>query len=173
MGLALVEACRRATAVDVASSQPARTEALVIVGCTPDGEIDATDDAGRPTPITALEALLPGADLRALVVDEDGNPVRMGHATRFATPRQRAALACRDRGCIFPGCDRPPAWCDAHHVPPWDQGGRTDIDRLATLCRTHHRLTHRRGWDMRPDPARGQHWLWTTPRGRILHSQRS
>lgn len=173
MGLALVEACRRATAVDLASSQPARTEAIVVVECTPGGELAATDEAGRPVSVAALTALLPGANLRALVVDEDGNPLRMGRATRFATPHQKAALACRDRGCIFPGCDRPPAWCDGHHVPPWDEGGRTDIDHLASLCRTHHRLTHQPGWEMRPDPLRSQHWSWTTPTGRTLHSQRS
>ncbi|WP_242419678.1 HNH endonuclease signature motif containing protein, partial [Frankia sp. CpI1-P] len=34
-------------------------------------------------------------------------------------PHLRRALAARDRGCTFPGCDRPPSWCEAHHVIHW------------------------------------------------------
>ena len=39
-----------------------------------------------------------------------------GRARRTATAAQRRALALRDRGCTFPGCDRPPDWCEAHHL---------------------------------------------------------
>ena len=120
----------------------------------------------------ALQRLLPGADLRSLLVDDDGNPLKMGRTKRLATPQQNAALACRDNGCIFPGCDRPPAWCDAHHVPPWDHSGQTDIQKLAALCRIHHLLTHHNGWTMAADPLRTQRWCWHTPTGNILHSQR-
>ena len=33
------------------------------------------------------------------------------------------ALCLRGRGCTFPGCSRPPAWCDAHHGVHWCDGG--------------------------------------------------
>jgi hypothetical protein len=33
----------------------------------------------------------------------------------------------RDGGCVFPGCDRPLAWCDAHHLWHWVDGGPTDL----------------------------------------------
>jgi len=48
----------------------------------------------------------------------------------------------RDGGCRFPGCDRPPGWCDAHHIVHWAHGGPTALDNLVLLCRPHHRLLH-------------------------------
>ncbi|HEY8755920.1 MAG TPA: HNH endonuclease signature motif containing protein [Candidatus Dormibacteraeota bacterium] len=42
----------------------------------------------------------------------------------------RAALNFRDKGCRWPGCDRPASWTAAHHVIHWAQGGRTDLDNL-------------------------------------------
>jgi hypothetical protein len=35
----------------------------------------------------------------------------------------RRALIIRDRGCAFPGCDRPHRWCQAHHITSWCDGG--------------------------------------------------
>jgi hypothetical protein len=69
-------------------------------------------------------------------------PLEVGRATRVGQPAQRAALAVRDGGCVFPGCDRPLAWCDAHHLWHWVDGGPTDLANLALLCRAHHRAVH-------------------------------
>jgi hypothetical protein len=55
------------------------------------------------------------------------------------TAAQRAALAVRDGGGVFPGCERPLAWCEAHHLRHWLQGGPTDLANLALLCLAHHR----------------------------------
>ncbi len=59
-------------------------------------------------------------------------PLEVGRATRVVAAAQRAALAVRDGGCRFPGCDRPPAWCEAHHLRHWVHGGTTDEARGAT-----------------------------------------
>jgi len=75
-------------------------------------------------------------------------PLEVGRATRVVQPAQRMALAVRDRGCVFPGCDRPLAWCDAHHLHHWVDGGPTDLDNLALLCRAHHRAVHEGGWQL-------------------------
>lgn len=42
----------------------------------------------------------------------------------------RRALRVRDRGCVFPGCNRPPPWTDAHHITHWANGGPTSLDNL-------------------------------------------
>jgi hypothetical protein len=73
-------------------------------------------------------------------------PLDVGRATRVVHPAQRAALAVRDGGCVFPGCDRPLAWCDAHHLWHWVDGGPTDLWNLAMVCRAHHRAVHEEGW---------------------------
>ncbi|MFI5287277.1 MAG: HNH endonuclease signature motif containing protein [Candidatus Dormibacteria bacterium] len=36
----------------------------------------------------------------------------------------------RDQGCRFPGCDRPPAWTDGHHIIHWSDGGPTELENL-------------------------------------------
>jgi hypothetical protein len=79
-------------------------------------------------------------------------PLEVGRSTRVVSAAQRAALVVRDGGCGFPGCDRPPAWCEAHHLRHWLQGGPTDLANLALLCRAHHRAVHEGGWRLTRDP---------------------
>ncbi|MGB3411393.1 MAG: HNH endonuclease signature motif containing protein, partial [Microthrixaceae bacterium] len=93
-----------------------------------------------------------------------------GRQIRYATPEQRRALASRDGGCVFPGCDMPHAWTDAHHVTWWRNGGTTDIDQLISLCRRHHGVAHTTGWNVTLDKHGWTHW--STPNGRHLHGQR-
>jgi Domain of unknown function (DUF222) len=79
-------------------------------------------------------------------------PLDVGRASRVATPAQRRALAARDGGCLFPGCDTPPLWCEPHHwLIHWIDGGETNLDNLALLCRRHHRFVHEDGWSMSQD----------------------
>jgi Domain of unknown function (DUF222)/HNH endonuclease len=69
-------------------------------------------------------------------------PLEVGRATRVVSAAQRTALAVRDGGCVFPSCDRPVAWCEAHHLRHWLHGGPTDLGNLVLLCRAHHRAVH-------------------------------
>ena len=76
-----------------------------------------------------------------------GHVLYYGRDVRTATDAQYQALVVRDRHCRFPGCERRPAWCSAHHVQFWDHGGGTDIDNLVLLCAEHHhRLHDQPGW---------------------------
>jgi hypothetical protein len=50
-------------------------------------------------------------------------PLEVGRTSRVVTAAQRAALLVRDGGCAVAGCDRPPAWCEAHHLVHWLHGG--------------------------------------------------
>jgi len=72
--------------------------------------------------------------------------VDVGRELRLYTERQRTGLATRDGGCLFPGCDRPPSWCEAHHIVEWSRGGSTDLADGVLLCRHHHLLVHNNGW---------------------------
>jgi HNH endonuclease len=73
-------------------------------------------------------------------------PLSVGRATRTIPAHIRTALHLRDQGCRFPGCDRPPAWTDGHHIIHWPDGGPTELDNLVSLCRPHHRAVHEQGW---------------------------
>jgi hypothetical protein len=43
-------------------------------------------------------------------------PLEVGRSSRVGTAAQRAALIARDRGCVVPGCQRPPGWCEGQHL---------------------------------------------------------
>src|SRR5579863_5435476 len=73
-------------------------------------------------------------------------PLSVGRATRTIPASIRTALVVRDEGCLFPGCDRPPAWTDGHHIIHWADGGPTELANLVSLCRQHHREVHEEGW---------------------------
>jgi HNH endonuclease len=79
-------------------------------------------------------------------------PLDVGRASRVVQPAQPSALAIRDGGCGFPGCARPLAWCEAHHLLHWLDGGPTDLANLALVCRAHHRAVHEGGWRLTRQP---------------------
>jgi hypothetical protein len=125
---------------------------------------------GTRLPEGTTRTLCCDPDLFALVVDSLGVPLDMGRRVRLATTAQRRAIAARDGGCCFPGCDLPLHWCDQHHIDPYETGGETNVERLAPLCRRHHGVTHRSGWRME---ATQDGWFhWTTPSGHRFWSQR-
>ena len=64
----------------------------------------------------------------------------VGREQRLVTTDIRHALHARDRGCVFPGCNRVAADCDAHHIQPWQHGGTTSLANLVLLCPHHHNL---------------------------------
>jgi hypothetical protein len=79
----------------------------------------------------------------------DGQPLNVGREQRLFTAAQRIALAARDGGCRWTGCDRPPSWTEAHHIRHWKRDhGRTDIADGVLLCRHHHMLLHNNGWEI-------------------------
>jgi hypothetical protein len=89
-----------------------------------------------------------------VIFDGPSQPLDVGRRTRVVPPAIRTALAVRDRGCVHPGCDRPPPFTDAHHIRAWIDGGATSLDNLVLLCRTHHRLLHEGKWELDPPRAR-------------------
>jgi hypothetical protein len=74
----------------------------------------AVTDHGNRIPVPDALRMADNAAIYALVNDARNVPLTLGRAARLASPGQTIALAARDRGCTFPGCDRPPAWCQRH-----------------------------------------------------------
>ncbi|MFC4945235.1 HNH endonuclease signature motif containing protein [Pseudonocardia sp. GCM10023141] len=70
----------------------------------------------------------------------------IGRTTRTIPDAIRKALIIRDQGCAWPGCDRPPSWCDGHHIRYWDHRGPNSLDNCVLLCKAHHRLQHDSEW---------------------------
>ncbi len=106
---------------------------------------------GRTSDGTLLSAgqvleLAEQADIIPTVLNPAGAVLSQGRARRIATPAQTWALVARDGGCSFPTCDRPPELCERHHVVPWIDGGRTDVDNLTLVCRYHHHQFTGGGW---------------------------
>jgi hypothetical protein len=92
------------------------------------------------------------------------------HSTRTIPAATRRALVVRDQHCVFPGCDRPAAWCDAHHVKFWADGGSSKLENLCLLCEAHHRKVHEEGWRLE---RRDRRWVATPPRLKIVPHPRT
>jgi len=80
-----------------------------------------------------------------------------GTDSRLFTRRQRRILAVKFGGCMDPDCDRPPAWCEAHHILEWSKDGTTVIRNGILLCKYHHLLYHNGGYQIRVDDT-GNYW---------------
>ena len=128
---ALVSLVRRGHGVEWGSTVAPRTEAVVVVPVGGDGVADrvrALD--GEPLSAEVADLISCDAHIQALLVGRSGQPLWLGRSSRLASSSQRRVLAIRDGGCVFPGCDMPSQWCDAHHQPGWEHGGTTDVDAM-------------------------------------------
>lgn len=143
---------------------------------TVDWSAVATDLAGSPLRWSSREWELLTCDpsITWVIKGAGGHPVACKSDERHASRAQRRGLNVRDGGCVFPGCDAPIAWCDAHHVRHHQHGGPTDVQNMVLLCRHHHGVIHRDGWAMtiNPSPGSGEgHATITTPGGAVLHTR--
>lgn len=122
-------------------------------------------DSPDGLPLEVADRHLCDAGMLPILFDDTGSePLRVGREQRLYTARQREALAARDGGCRFPGCDRPVSWTEAHHTVPWSHGGGTDVETGILLCRHHHLLVHDAGWQIRRDADSG--FVAVPPRSR-------
>ncbi len=104
---------------------------------------------GGPVTAESARRIACDAQLIPVLLGGGGQPLDVGRASYSIPTGIRRALIARDRGCAFPGCDRPPAWCDGHHIRHWADGGPTAITNLVLLCGHHHRTVHHHGWQTR------------------------
>jgi hypothetical protein len=111
------------------------------------GPVAHSEDQVMTVPAAVAEQHICDTGIVPVTIDACGNPLDAGREQRLFTPRQRIALAIRDGGCRWRGCDRPASYCEAHHIDEWQKDhGRTDIDRGILLCRYHHMTLHHGEW---------------------------
>jgi Domain of unknown function (DUF222) len=89
------------------------------------------------------------AEIIPMVMGSTSEVLDVGRANRLFTTAIRKAITQRDKGCTFPGCDRPPGWTEAHHVQHWLDGGISCYKNGCLLCAHHHRVIHRGDWLIR------------------------
>ncbi|MER3389071.1 MAG: DUF222 domain-containing protein [Microcella sp.] len=146
----LVELIRLGGAASPTELLGARPPAVQVIVAERDLRADRglarIEGQNEPVSIATAERYVCEAGVTPIVVNDAGDVLTLGRSMRRFSHRQRLALAARDGGCRFPGCDRPPSWAEAHHIIPWSGGGPTDVDNGVLLCRHHHLLLHNNGW---------------------------
>jgi hypothetical protein len=110
----------------------------------PGGDLE---DAGA-VPAATVQRLACDASIRRVLLGPTAAVIDVGRARRVPSPAARAALRVRDRGCVWPGCDRPASWTNVHHILHWGHGGVTEIPNLVLLCHRHHWAVHEGGWQV-------------------------
>lgn len=75
-------------------------------------------------------------------------PLDIGYSKDIPDYIRRAVIR-RDRRCAWPGCGKPPAACEPHHLKPRSKGGKTELGNLKLFCFFHHHVCiHRYGWQV-------------------------
>jgi hypothetical protein len=169
---ALAEVCRWFLANSAAPSSGSRNRPQVSVlvsledlaGGGPGHLADGTAVGGATVGWLACDC-----ELHRIVVAGRSTVLDYGSSVRTINRSLWAALVARDGHCRHPGCDRPPSWCEGHHIVHFSKGGPTRLDNLALACSRHHHLWHDQGWhlELGPDAT----LALTSPEGLVLTSQ--
>jgi hypothetical protein len=70
----------------------------------------------QPVSMNTLYRLACDAIITVIERGTDPGDLKTLARQRKITGHLRRLAEIRDRGCSFPGCDRPPSWTDAHHI---------------------------------------------------------
>jgi hypothetical protein len=101
-------------------------------------------------PISAktVERLACDASITRIVLGSESTVIDVGRAKRTISGPARKALNVRDRGCTWPGCERPASWTSGHHLKHWIHGGTNLPPNLTLLCYRHHWMVHEGNWQI-------------------------
>ena len=146
---ALVDMARRSRQLGDNSGEPLGSHVDVMVLIDHKTLTEGLHDESRcelddTTPLspTAARRLLCDADIITAIGNRKSWKLDLGYSRRAANRKIRKALIARDRTCTAPGCNRPHWMCEIHHIIPWADGGRTDLNNLTLLCNRHHHIHH-------------------------------
>ncbi|HWC23180.1 MAG TPA: DUF222 domain-containing protein [Flexivirga sp.] len=160
----LVSSAARLRDVDAAGlGSAARVTVTMPLDTLTAGLDSATTSTGDLLDPGAARRLACDADIMPAVLGTESEPLDVGRTKRLVPKGLRTAVTLRDNGCTFPGCDRPPQFCEVHHIVPWSAGGVTSLLNSAMLCTTHHQKVHRSGYTAVATAARVE-WDLTAAR---------
>jgi Domain of unknown function (DUF222) len=148
---ALIELSERARATEefpTTAGEPPHVTVTIHWDALRTGVGAATLDYGQLINAAAARRIACDCKLIPVVLGGDSEPLDVGRAMRTIPVGIRRALVARDGGCAFPGCDRSPGLCAAHHARHWIDGGETSVRNCCLLCPTHHRQVHLQAWDI-------------------------
>ncbi|WP_052590446.1 HNH endonuclease signature motif containing protein [Luteipulveratus mongoliensis] len=149
---AFMDLLNLAESADASTSHGSTTKLVVTMGLDDLRAEQTSGRAGGGLGVTSLGDTIDAGTIRRMACDADiipmvlgsrSEPLDVGREQRLVKDGLRTAVVARDRCCTFPGCDRPPGFCQVHHVQPWYLGGKTSLLNSALLCRRHHTIVHR------------------------------
>jgi hypothetical protein len=150
---ALIEALHRYLNAGIGPSQggePAHVTVTMEYDALREKLKSGTFDSGHLATPHTVRRLLCDAKLLPAVLGGDGQVLSVGRAQRTFPAHIRKAITIRDQGCTWPGCDRPPGWCEAHHTRWWQRDfGETSYANGTLLCSYHHGEIHSGPWEIR------------------------
>jgi hypothetical protein len=123
-----------------------------------------TQSGRRLHPDDAINAALVG-HIRRVVYDASGTVIDLGRRQRLFRGSARDAVMLLSTTCVWIGCDRPVAWCDADHSLGWKAHGATVPRNGQPLCTGHQNLKETGYQVYRDDHG---HWHITNPDGNEL-----
>lgn len=134
------------------SSSPVQLNVFAdLKALTTDGDGRAYLDNTAPLANTTAQRLSCDATVETTIKDGE-QIIGIGRRSRKVPGWLRRLVYERDGSqCQQPGCGNT-HWLQVHHIIPWANGGRTDLDNLILLCGFHHRFVHERGWHITGSP---------------------
>jgi len=146
---ALVEVCMHALDTAVPSRRThiqVTTSIETLLGLC--GAPAAEMEFSLPISSKAVERLACDSSVTRILLGSDSTVIDVGRAKRTISGPQRKALKVRDKGCVWPGCDRPATWTEGHHLVHWIHNGPGDLSNLVLLCYRHHWMVHEGEWQI-------------------------
>ena len=111
---------------------------------------NASFDSGAMISPSQARRLLCDAQVIPMILGSKSEVLDVGRASRTFPAHIRRAITARDKGCCWPGCDRPPDWSDGHHIDYWYRDfGATSYENGCLLCPFHHAEIHKNEWVIR------------------------
>lgn len=126
--------------------------------------VSRTRSGRRLHPDDAINAALIG-HIRRAVYDGSGTIIELGRRSRLFRGSARDAVMLLLTTCVWIGCDRPVAWCDADHSLGWKAHGATVPRNGQPLCTGHQHLKETGFQVYRDDHG---HWHLVDPDGNDL-----